>query len=140
MIRSRVLQQINKLKFDFHKHVIQNPNPKTYTLDYFGYENDERFACTDPFPVLSKEAVNNIQKIIDDEDFLKKTKYSVDFAPFVVRAPGLFNDFMWKLYNCDHFAKYFSDIVGEELVCRVVVFFIKKVLFGMPKTVTLEIF
>ena len=109
-------RKFSNLKFDFHKHVHQNPSPKIYDLDYFGFDNDKRFACTESFPVLKPEAVDYIQRLCEDEEFLKKTKYVTDFAPFTIRAPGLFNDFMWKLYNCDLFAKYFSDIVGEELV------------------------
>lgn len=114
---NRILSKIQKrsLTFDFSKHIETRASPKTYDLDYLGYTNDHRFGCTEPFPFLTTETVDYIKKLTQNEQFLSKTKYSMPFAPCVLRNPAQNDDFLKAIIESPEIEHHLSKIVGEEV-------------------------
>ena len=108
----RLCQQ---LKFNFKKHFIQNPNIKTHTMETLGFEGDKRFGYCESFQLLDQEACNYIRKLTENQDFVKKTKRSTDFSPFVMRNLVAHDQFLWDIFKSKDAENYFSEIVGEEV-------------------------
>ena len=90
---------LNSLKFNFHKHFIQNPNVKVHSMEALGHKGDQRFGYSETFRLLDDEAVNYIRNLAKNEDFVRKTKFVTSFSPFVLRNCAMHDTFLHDIYT-----------------------------------------
>lgn len=112
----RLTACLRQLRFDIAKHFIPNTNVKAYPMDALGHKGDQRFGYSDSFPLLTEEAFTYIRKLTENEDFVKKTRYTTNFSPFVLRDVANYDTFLHDMYHSEEAENYFSEIVGEPLM------------------------
>merc|ERR1712131_493814 len=90
-------------------------NLKTYNMEALGHKGDQRFGYSEPFKLLTDEAVEYVRNLTENKAYKKKTEYKTSFAPLVLRDCARHDDFLNGWYKCPKTEEYFSKIVGEEM-------------------------
>ena len=84
-------------------------------MEALGHKGDKRFGYTDPFPLLTQEATCYIRNLTKNQDFVKKTRFTTSFSPFVLRNCAMHDDFLHDIYKSTEAENHFSEIVGQDL-------------------------
>lgn len=113
---SRHLKFNRNLKYNFKKHINHSAVPKILTMKHLGFDDDNRFALTEPFKMFTDEAVDHIRDLTNDEDFNRKCQRKAPFASYVLRGCMEQSSFLKDMYECKDIQRFFSDIMGEEVM------------------------
>ncbi|KAF9876556.1 hypothetical protein CkaCkLH20_05964 [Colletotrichum karsti] len=108
-----------KIDFDASKHVCFEPPKRTYTMEEWGYGDQgvSPIASSDPFPLFTPEAVQQVRRELFSEQVLDKCQFSSTFTKNQLRgysreaAP-----FIHALWKSDEVRNAVSQVAGIDLV------------------------
>ena len=107
-----------KIQFNTKKHLCLDKFPKIHTLESFGFcgiEGFSNFGASDPFRLLTPEAITIVNEILNDDIIQRNCTYSSSIAPMVLREVCNYSPFLNDMWNSNELISFISEISNISL-------------------------
>ena len=107
-----------KIQFNTKKHLCLDKFPKIHTLESFGFcgiEGFSNFGASDPFRLLTPEAITIVNEILNDDIIQRNCTYSSSIAPMVLREVCNYSPFVNDMWNSNELISFISEISNISL-------------------------
>lgn len=101
------------IQFDVKKHLYLNDFPKKHTLEslgFLGINGFSNFAASEPFRLLTPEAITLANEILNNDIIQKNCLYSSNIAPMVLREVCNYSLFFNDMWNSSELISFISQI------------------------------
>ena len=107
-----------KIQFDVTKHLYLDKFPKIYTLESLGFcgmKGFSNFGASEPFRLLTPEAIVIANEILNNDIIQKNCTYSSPIAPMVLREVCNYSSFFNDMWNSNELISFISEISDISL-------------------------
>jgi hypothetical protein len=107
-----------KTQFDVKKHLCLDKLPKIHTLESFGFcgtKGFSNFGASEPFRLLTPEAITITNEILNDDIIQRNCTYSSPIAPMVLREVCNYSSFLNDMWNSNELTSFISEISNISL-------------------------
>lgn len=107
-----------KIQFDVTKHLYLDKFPKIHTLESLGFcgmKGFSNFGASEPFRLLTPEAIVIANEILNNDIIQKNCTYSSPIAPMVLREVCNYSSFFNDMWNSNELISFISEISDISL-------------------------
>jgi hypothetical protein len=107
-----------KIQFDVKKHLYLNKFPKIHTLESLGFcgiKGFSNFGASEPFCLLTPEAITIANEILNNDIIQRNCTYSSPIAPMVLREVCNYSSFFNDMWNSNELISFISEISNISL-------------------------